>query len=297
MDCFRFRLNPPFGELRKCSALLNGVAQRYHVEQYRTNLSIKTVTRGAALYVTRQGRHLVTENSFLILNQGQEYGLEFQWPSTTETLCPFFQPGFVEHVAGSHSTDLRQQLDEIVTPVLTDFPERLYPKSGRLAALLHVLQRDLGTPAVCAAWLEDRFYDLAFALVEFRNHTRAEMDQFPGRRHATRAELYRRLYRGRDFLSACHAEPVTVAQAARAAHMSPYHFHRMFKRAFRQTPMQFLQEYRLSSARRLLAGTDESVTTIGLAVGFESLGSFSWLFRRRFGLSPRQFRADHACAK
>ena len=76
--------------------------------------------------------------------------------------------------------------------------------------------------------------------------------------------------------------------------MSPYHFHRMFKRAFRQTPMQFLQEYRLRSARRLLATTDEQVTTIALAVGFESLGSFSWLFRRRFGLSPRQFRADHA---
>jgi len=295
MSDFRFRLNPPFGELRQCSALLNGVAQRYRVELYRTTLSLKSVTRGAALYVTRQGRHLVTEDSFLILNQGQEYALEFQWPTTTETLCPFFQPGFVEQIAGSRSTAAARQLDEIEMPApITDFPERLYPKSGPLAALLHGLRRDLGTPAVCAPWLEDRFYGLASALVKFRNHTRDEIDEFPGRRPGTRAELYRRLPRGRDFLSACHAEPVTGALAARAAHMSPYHFHRMFKRAFRQTPMQFLQEYRLRSARRLLATTDEQVTTIALAVGFESLGSFSWLFRRRFGLSPRQFRADHA---
>ena len=64
----------------------------------------------------------------------------------------------------------------------------------------------------------------------------------------------------------------------------------MFKQAFGQTPMQFLQARRLDEARRLLSGTDQPVTAICLAVGFESLGSFSWLFRKRFGLSPRQFR-------
>ena len=64
----------------------------------------------------------------------------------------------------------------------------------------------------------------------------------------------------------------------------------MFKLAFHQTPIQFLQECRLAAARRLLVATDEPVTSICLAVGFESLGSFSWLFRKRFGLSPRQFR-------
>src|SRR5713101_6647495 len=57
---------------------------------------------------------------------------------------------------------------------------------------------------------------------------RAEVDQFPGQRPATRAELYRRLHRGRDFLSASYVEPVSVAMAANAAHLSPYHFHRMF---------------------------------------------------------------------
>jgi AraC-like DNA-binding protein len=57
--------------------------------------------------------------------------------------------------------------------------------------------------------------------------------------------------------------------------------------------MQFLQERRLAAARRLLLTTDEPVTRICFAAGFESLGSFSWLFRRRFGLSPRQFRQEH----
>ena len=79
--------------------------------------------------------------------------------------------------------------------------------------------------------------------------------------------------------------------AARVAGLSPYHFHRMFKRAFGETPMQCLQARRLDAARRLLSSSDRPVTLICFDVGFESLGSFSWLFRRRFGLSPRRFRA------
>src|SRR6266478_2002243 len=291
MSTFQFRLNPPFGDLPRCSALLNGVAQRYRVEQYCTTLSLKSVSRGAAFYTTPQGRHLVTEDSFLILNHGQEYSLEFQGPSTTETLSPFFQRGFVEHVADSLATPSSRQLEEIRTGFpLTDFYERLYPKTGRIASLLRRLHHGLGTPAACTPWLEDQFYILAAALVELRNGVREEVEKFPGQRPATRAELYRRLHRGRDFLSSCHAQPVNVALAAKAAHLSPYHFHRMFKLAFHQTPIQFLQECRLAAARRLLVATDEPVTSICLAVGFESLGSFSWLFRKRFGLSPRQFR-------
>jgi AraC-like DNA-binding protein len=105
-------------------------------------------------------------------------------------------------------------------------------------------------------------------------------------------ELYRRLHRGRDFLLSCYDQPLTVAAAARVATLSPFHFQRMFKLAFGQTPMQFLQQTRLEAARRLLAHTGDGITTICYAVGFESPGSFSWLFRKRFGVSPRGFREN-----
>ena len=72
--------------------------------------------RGAALYVTPHARHLVTEDCFLILNEGQEYTLEFQWPTLTETLCPFFQPGFLEHVSYCLTAPVSRQLKELDTP-------------------------------------------------------------------------------------------------------------------------------------------------------------------------------------
>jgi AraC-like DNA-binding protein len=293
MSDFPFCLNPPFAKLPRCSAVLNGIAQRYHVGPYRTTLSLKSVVRGSELYATGRGRHLVTDESFLILNDGQEYSLEFQGPATTETLALFFRRGFVEQIADSIARPAERQLDEIApSHRVMDWHERLYPNEGHVGRLLQRLHRGVTERAACGSWLEDQFCNLAVALVELRDGVRTEVEQFPGRRQATREELYRRLHRGRDFLSASFAENVSVAMAARATHLSPYHFHRMFKLAFQRTPMQFLQECRLAAARRLLAATDQPVTAICFAVGFESLGSFSWLFRRRFGLSPRAFRTE-----
>ena len=293
MSDFQFHHNPPWTRLPHCSAIVSGVGGDYHVQQYRTTLSVKAVVRGSAYYSTAQGRYQVTETSFLILNHDQEYSLQIKRSAPTETLCPFFQRGFLEHVAGCLAARGERQLDDIeVHPPAVEFCERLYPKQGAVARVLSRIQVGLRTSGSSAPWLEDCFYDLAAALVEVQTGVRREIQAFPGLRAATRAELYRRLHLGRDFLASCYAEPIRVATVARVAHLSPYHFQRMFKLAFHQTPMQFLQEQRLNAARRLLLTTQEDVTAICFAVGFESLGSFSWLFRKRFGLSPKQFRSS-----
>jgi AraC family transcriptional regulator len=93
---------------------------------------------------------------------------------------------------------------------------------------------------------------------------------------------------GRDFLHAQSAGSVTLQEAARAAHLSPYHFHRSFTLAFHETPHSYLTRVRLERAQTLLT-RGLPVTEVCGAVGFESLGSFSALFRKRFGVPPSQF--------
>jgi AraC family transcriptional regulator len=293
---FRFRLNPRANELPHCSAVLNGHGTHYEVNDYRTTLSLKSVVRGAARYHTPQGHYLLTPDTFLILNDGQRYSLEFEGRGQlrTETLCPFFQSGFLEQATAYARARPERRLDDLdaATPPL-DFCERLYSKTGPVALALTNLHAGLRGPQASQPWLEDRMYALADALAGLRLQVRAEAESFPGLRQATRMELYRRLHRGRDFLLSCYDRPLSVAAAARIAGLSPFHFQRMFKLAFARTPMQFLQETRLEAARRLLAHTGDSITSICFAVGFESLGSFSWLFRRRFGASPRAFRGEN----
>ena len=289
---FRFRLNPRARELPDCSAVLHGRGAKYDVHDYRTTLSLKSVVRGVARYHTPQGHYLLTPESFLILNHGQRYSLEFDGRTYTETLCPFFQPGFLDQAAATASAHPERQLDD-PDPAARDldFCERLYPKTGAVARALSGFEAGFRVPQGSTPWLEDRMYALAQALADLRLQVRSEAEAFPGLRPGTRLELYRRLYRGRDFLLSCYNQPLTVAAVARVATLSPFHFQRMFKLAFAQTPMQLLQETRLRAARRLLAHTSDDVTAICFAVGFESLGSFSWLFRKRYGVSPRAFRA------
>jgi AraC-like DNA-binding protein len=272
---FRFALNPRWTELPHCSALLNARSGNYVVDDYRTTLSIKTVTRGKVWYSTPQGRYLVTPETFLLLNHDRHYSMEVDASWNTETFCPFFQRGFVESVAGDGA------VDDDVQPRPVEFCERLYPMAGRTAQALRAMR---------TLPLEDAFFELAEALIELRDGARRESNSFPGLRSATREEMYRRLYRARDFLYSCYAEPLTVSDAAGVAALSLFHFQRMFKQAFGISAMQFLQRRRLEVARQLLTISKDDVTSICLAVGFQSLGSFSALFKRRFALPPTQLR-------
>jgi len=83
-----------------------------------------------------------------------------------------------------------------------------------------------------------------------------------------------------------------LADAAREAYLSPYHYHRLFARTFGETPLEFLTRLRIERAKRLLARERLPVTEVCRAVGYESLGSFSTRFRSLVGRSPSEFQRE-----
>jgi AraC-like DNA-binding protein len=103
----------------------------------------------------------------------------------------------------------------------------------------------------------------------------------------------RHLLRAKDLADARYREPLDVPALAGAARLSPAHFSREFRRAFGETPHQYLLTRRLERAAALLRTTDRSVTEICLAVGLRSLGSFTTSFGKAFGLSPAAYREAH----
>ena len=101
----------------------------------------------------------------------------------------------------------------------------------------------------------------------------------------------RHLLRAKDLADGRYFEPLSVADLARAAGLSPAHFSREFRRTFGEAPHQYLLTRRLERAAALLRNTDRTVTEICFAVGLASLGSFTTSFRRLYGLSPLAYRA------
>jgi len=104
--------------------------------------------------------------------------------------------------------------------------------------------------------------------------------------------LARHLLRAKDLVDGRYFEPLVVADLAAAAGLSAAHFSREFRRAFGESPHQYLLTRRLERAASLLRNTDRSVTDICFAVGLHSLGSFTTSFHRVFGLPPLAYRAD-----
>ena len=109
-------------------------------------------------------------------------------------------------------------------------------------------------------------------------------------RESVRAELYRRLLIGREYIHGQILGPLSLHAVARAACVSPFHFHRGFTQAFRQTPHEYITGLRLERARALIEGGAKIVDAC-VEVGFSSASTFSNLFRARYGVSPRFARS------
>ncbi len=101
----------------------------------------------------------------------------------------------------------------------------------------------------------------------------------------------RHLVRARDLADRHYAEPLEVADMARAAGLSRAHFSREFRRAFGISPHAYLLTRRLERAAALLRSTDHPIADVCWEVGLSSLGSFTSSFTRMFGMPPAAYRA------
>jgi AraC-like DNA-binding protein len=102
---------------------------------------------------------------------------------------------------------------------------------------------------------------------------------------------YRRLLVAREVLRERYHEPLALRDLAAAAGLSEFHFLRAYRAAFGETPHQHFTRLRLEHAKRELA-RGAAVTEVCFGVGYSSLGSFSTLFARTTGQSPRAWQRD-----
>jgi AraC family transcriptional regulator len=86
-------------------------------------------------------------------------------------------------------------------------------------------------------------------------------------------------------------EGPTVAQAARAAAISPGHLRRLFKDAGRESPRMALRRVAMEHAISLLAGTDITLDAVAEQCGFSGASEFSRAFKRHFKVPPAVWRA------
>lgn len=290
-------VNPRWDQLGSCNAIVTAALTDYQVDDYVSPFSLKSVVSGVAHYRVERQERSVTAQDLLVVPAGASYDMRVLATDPAETLCVFFEQGFVEAAGAALGNGLDDMTVQDEQAFTTPFPDFVLPKSERIAGLLgEALSRATSArfedeANIDANAEENWLYEMAATLARLRNEQWHELPKVGKAKASTRMELRRRLGIARDFMASCyHQEDLTVNAIATRACLAPHYFHRVHKTFFGTTPMASLREIRLLHARRLLATQDLTVTEVCSRVGLRSVGSFATAFRRRFGAPPAAFR-------
>jgi AraC-like DNA-binding protein len=116
--------------------------------------------------------------------------------------------------------------------------------------------------------------------------------RIPATHEATQTDVHKKLKIALAYMTKHLDEKITVAQLAKLAHLSQYHFIRCFRSAYELTPLQYLTRLRLKKASLLLKKSDATVGNIVPQCGFEDESAFIRLFKKEFRMTPIAFRKE-----
>jgi AraC family transcriptional regulator len=214
-----------------------------------------------------------------------------------------FGPGQIGLTAPGRATDIRWRGTERTLTTHIEIPGALIDRTcvelwGREAArlgrpdALSVEDPVLSSiaDALCAAARAgvDEFYAES-AATYLAAHLLTVHASAPTPRELVRED--RRVRRATQFIRDNHQSPLTLAEMAAVADLSPFHFLRVFKAATGQTPYRFLTRVRVERARRHLGRHELSITEIAHLCGFASPSRLTSAFRSETGQSPSEYRA------
>ncbi|WP_098749354.1 AraC family transcriptional regulator [Paenibacillus sp. EZ-K15] len=154
------------------------------------------------------------------------------------------------------------------------YPEQAY----QLFDSLHLLATE---PRSTAFWREQTLF---IELLELLDPSRSDQEQSRVRKIAEQVESYIKMH---------YREPISNARLSSDLHFHYNYLTRCMKESHGVTPTEYLLQYRLDQAKRLLLTTQWSMARIAEHVGFQYPPYFSRRFSARFGLSPLQFRKQY----
>lgn len=94
------------------------------------------------------------------------------------------------------------------------------------------------------------------------------------------------------YIESNYTEKITADDIAKSAHLSRFHFIRIFRSCTGLTPMEFVTKLRIEKAKSLLLITGMSLAIVALSCGFSSQSHFTRTFKAHHGQTPGQFRKN-----
>ncbi|MCX7841692.1 MAG: AraC family transcriptional regulator [Clostridia bacterium] len=136
-------------------------------------------------------------------------------------------------------------------------------------------------------FLNARLYDILVVLS--RNIINDSLIKEP-QDHIKRVYGLEKINRAFKYIEENYHLDISLKDVSKAAGFSEFHFSRIFKDITEKSFLNYLNEYRINKAEKLLMNTDTTVTQAAFASGFNSVVTFNRLFKKIKGCTPSDFK-------
>ena len=270
------------------SVILNTKAHSVVRDHIIGPLSIFTNLSGTSYVSTGANRAAVTPQTFFITNSQQPYTLELT-NATTETFNIHFGDRFVKTaLAGIFDSDESMLQSEDGGVQDFGFHNRLVYVSPEFQNIISAIQEQSDD----TLFVDEKLFELLNLLVREQNKVRKIETRLPSVKGSTREEIIKRLFITTDYLYTFYNQNPSLDELAAVSCLSKFHFLRLFKTAFNETPHQFITRLKIEKAKTLLQKTRGDIHVVGAEVGFKDSSSFSRAFKSQVGVYPSHFRAS-----
>lgn len=288
-------LSPFFEE--KTTAPTSGLIDFSALRQFKAQLpfsefSVKYVVEGVEHYTVNGRPYTLGAGQYLLANHFSEGFAEINSPRlTVRGICLQLDVALISEAVASHLRPDTPFPDADLDKYFASpaFFENCWVAEQTNAGqyLKHLenahCPQNFGVKPLSNAW------SFAFAERIVADHVPIvrQLQSIPSVKASTRKDLLRRIHQGKTFLDEHFREPIDIASVARAAQLSEFHFFRLFKAAYKQSPYKYALQLRLQYALTLLQKNKGNVAEVAMIAGFRMQPCFQKRLKNTSERLPR----------
>jgi AraC family transcriptional regulator len=275
------------------NVVINARTTSEHRPDIKGTLSLFSNIKGESVASAEHYKVQIPEDYFFISNNKQEYSLDIETNKPIETFNIHFSESLLQDMSNALQKNHTALLDDTSTgqPALS-FYNKLYRKDETFNRIVFTIRHKAATQELSDMELEELLTDLLLHLIEQNTDIGKQVNTLDAEKLSTREELYRRLIRATDYMAAHYARTVSLDELAGIACLSKFHFMRMFKAVFRQSPYQYITSLRMQEAGKLLRFSSFEIQHIAAIVGYDNNSSFSRVFLKQMKRTPLEYRSE-----
>jgi AraC-like DNA-binding protein len=262
----------------------------YECPEHPSGIGLLVSGKGNCNYYVNGIKNQVDRNKVFFINRGSQLAIKTTEAGVIPTLLFFHSqlPDLVQHSLIYSDEVLLDNFDNL--PYDFSYLERIHVDQHLHDTISSLIE--LGSSCSSFAGIKA---DIVVRTL-FEDLLKANREAFKCSQNiqavkaSTRLEIFRRVAFARNWMEEHYNTSITLEDIATLASMNSQHFLRMFKQVYCITPHQYLIDFKLRKAKDLLESTKLTINEICQTIGFESVFSFSILYKKRYGLPPSRFR-------